>query len=114
MYLDDYLNLKKFGKMVFELVNMFCQALHNGKTATEAKNIQLYFCALCPDISQHMKIFTMRQHGIKGAATMRDFNRDFKGFRAFCVMPCNWVWWFVFIFLLDTNYYNSRANSDTN
>lgn len=49
MYLDDYLNVKKFGKMVFELVNMFCQAMHNGKTAAEAKNIQLYFCALCPE-----------------------------------------------------------------
>lgn len=28
------------------------------------------------------------------------FNRAFKGFRAFCVVPCYWVWWFVFIFLL--------------
>lgn len=37
MYLDDYLKLKKFSKMQSKLVNMFCQALHNGKTATEAK-----------------------------------------------------------------------------
>lgn len=49
MYLDDYLRLKKFGKMQSKLVNMFCQALHNGKTATEAKNMQLHFCALCPE-----------------------------------------------------------------
>lgn len=37
MYLDDYLKLKKISKMQSKLVNMFCQALHNGKTATEAK-----------------------------------------------------------------------------
>lgn len=49
MYLDDYLKLKKISKMQSKLVNMFCQALHNGKTATEAKNIQLNFCALCPE-----------------------------------------------------------------
>ena len=49
MYLDDYLKLKKFGKMQSKLVNMFCQATHDGKTATEAKNIQLNFCALCPE-----------------------------------------------------------------
>lgn len=49
MYLDDYLKLKKNSKMQSKLVNMFCQALHNGKTATEAKNIQLNFCALCPE-----------------------------------------------------------------
>lgn len=49
MYLDDYLSLKKFDKMVFRLVDMFNQALHDGKTATEAKNIQLHFCALCPE-----------------------------------------------------------------
>ena len=29
------------------------------------------------------------------------FNRAFKGFRAFRVMPDNWLWWFVFIFLLE-------------
>ena len=49
MYLDDYLKLKKISKMQSKLVNMFCQALHNGKTAAEAKNIQLNFCALCPE-----------------------------------------------------------------
>ena len=49
MYLDDYLRLKEFGKMQSKLVNMFSQALHNGKTATEAKNMQLHFCALCPE-----------------------------------------------------------------
>lgn len=49
MYLDDYLSLKKFDKMVFRLVDMFNQALHDGKTATEAKNMQLHFCALCPE-----------------------------------------------------------------
>ena len=49
MYLDDYLKLKKFGKMQSKLVNMFFQATHDGKTATEAKNIQLNFCALCPE-----------------------------------------------------------------
>lgn len=49
MYLDDYLSLKKFDKMVFRLVDMFNQALHDGKTAMEAKNIQLHFCALCPE-----------------------------------------------------------------
>lgn len=47
MYLDDYLKLKNFSKMQSKLVNMFSRALHNGKTATEAKNIQLHFCALC-------------------------------------------------------------------
>ena len=35
--------------MQSKLVNMFCQAMHDGKTATEAKNIQLHFCALCPE-----------------------------------------------------------------
>lgn len=49
MYLDGYLSLKKFSKMVSKLVNMFCQALHDGKTPTEAKNMQLHFCALCPE-----------------------------------------------------------------
>lgn len=49
MYLDDYLKLKKNSKMQSKLVNMFCQATHDGKTATEAKNIQLHFCALCPE-----------------------------------------------------------------
>lgn len=49
MYLDDYLSLKKFSKMVSKLANMFFQAMHDGKTATEAKNIQLNFCALCPE-----------------------------------------------------------------
>lgn len=49
MYLDDYLSLKKFDKMVFRLVDMFNQALHDGKAAMEAKNIQLHFCALCPE-----------------------------------------------------------------
>ena len=49
MYLDDYLKLKNFSKMQSKLVNMFCQAMHDGKTATEAKNIQLHFCALCPE-----------------------------------------------------------------
>lgn len=49
MYLDDYLKLKNFSKMQSKLVNMFCQALHNGKTPTEAKNTQLHFCALCPE-----------------------------------------------------------------
>lgn len=49
MYLDDYLSLKKFDKMVFKLVNMFCQALRDGKTAKEVKNMQLHFCALCPE-----------------------------------------------------------------
>lgn len=41
MYLDDSLKLKNFSK--------FCQALHDGKAAMEAKNIQLHFCALCPE-----------------------------------------------------------------
>lgn len=49
MYLDDYLSLKKFSEMVSKLVNMFCQALHDGKTPMEAKNMQLHFCALCPE-----------------------------------------------------------------
>ena len=49
MYLDDYLKLKNFSKMQSKLVNMFCQAMHDGKTATEAKNTQLHFCALCPE-----------------------------------------------------------------
>ena len=50
MYLDDYLNLKKFSKMVSKLVNMFCQALHNGKTPTEAKNMQFTFLRVVPGI----------------------------------------------------------------
>ena len=49
MYLDDYLSLKKFDKMVSKLANMFCQALHDGKAPMEAKNMQLHFCALCPE-----------------------------------------------------------------
>lgn len=49
MYLDDYLELKRFNNMKIKLSNMFCRALHDGKTPTEAKNIQLHFCALCPE-----------------------------------------------------------------
>lgn len=50
MYLDDYLRLKKFGKMQSKLVNMFCQALHNGKTATEAKKHAITFLRVVPGI----------------------------------------------------------------
>lgn len=60
MYLDDYLKLKNFSKMQSKLVNMFCQALHNGKTPTEAKNTQLHFARCARNISRHMKISTMR------------------------------------------------------
>lgn len=35
-----------------------------------------------------------------GGRNYERFNRAFKGFRAFRVMPCNWLWRFVFIFLL--------------
>lgn len=66
MYLDDYLKLKKISKMQSNLVNMFFQAMHDGKTATEAKNIQLNFARYVRNISRHMKIFTMKQHGFKG------------------------------------------------
>nr|DAH79766.1 MAG TPA: hypothetical protein [Bacteriophage sp.] len=38
-----------------------------------------------------------------GGRNHERFYRAFKGFRAFCVVPCNWVWWFVFIFLLNCN-----------
>ena len=36
-----------------------------------------------------------------GGRNYERFNRAFKGFRAFRVMPCYWVWWTIFIFLLE-------------
>ena len=100
MYLDDYLKLKNFSKMQSKLVNMFCQAMHDGKTATEAKNIQLHFCALCPEYFPAYENIYNEVAWIQGGRSYERFNRDFKGYKPFYIMPCYWLWWFVFIFLL--------------
>jgi len=84
--------------------NPMCYSCKNfGKSCKGSTNKVYSGCVYKEVDDSKPSIYAQIAEQMLGGRSYERFYRAFKGFRAFCVMPDNWLRRFVFIFLLICN-----------